>query len=153
MPDVPQGMDTMKVRKALTAMSICAVSTSWLRSVAGLSRTQLAELLRTLDQQMVLLGPFDGSEPAMQVPQQQQPEQQHRSAWKEVRDFLKRPVLLDAWLKTRMMLGPTKVRDRAGFFCSSSLVDQQTSPWVESGDEPQRYFAANRYVPTEPLIR
>lgn len=143
MPDVPQDMDTMKVRKALTAMSVCAVSTSWLRSVAGLSRTQLVELLRTLDRQEVLLGPFDGNEPAMQVPQQHQ--NQRRSAWQEIRAFLTRSVMLEgSWLKTRVMLGPTTARNRAGFFSSSSVVDKVTSPWVEDvGDEPPRRFDAD----------
>ncbi|MBW8831457.1 MAG: hypothetical protein JF606_18965 [Burkholderiales bacterium] len=130
MPDVPLDMDTMKVRKALTAMSICAVSTSWLMSVAGLSRRQLAELLRTLEQQMVLLGPFDCSQPAMQVPPQQK--HQHWSTWKEVRDFLKRQVSLEGWCTSRLMRGTSTMRDRSRFFHSSSFVDQYTSPWVES---------------------
>ena len=153
MPDVPQGLDTMKVRKALTAMSVCAVSTSWLRSVAGLSQTQLIELLRTLDRQKVLLGPFDGNEPAMQVPQQHQ--RQHRSAWKEIRDFLTRSVLSEgSWLKTRMMFGSPTARDRAGFFRSTSVVDKHTSPWVEDlGGEPPRRFAADLYIPNKPLRR
>ena len=126
MPDVPLGMDTMKVRKALTAMSICAVSTNWLMSVAGLSRTQLTELLGTLEQQMVLLGPFDCSQPAMQVPRQQK--HQHWSAWKEVCDFLKRQT----WCKSRLMRGTSTMRERSRFFSSSSFVDQYSSPWVES---------------------
>lgn len=153
MPDVPQGMDTMKVRKALTAMSVCAVSTSWLRCVAGLSRTQLVELLRTLDRQQVLLGPFDGNEPAMQVPHQNQ--SQRRSAWQGIRAFLTRPVLLEGnWLKTRMVLGPSTVRNQAGFFSASTVVDKVTSPWIEDlGGEPPRRFAADLYVPRKPLGR
>jgi len=63
---LPPSLDRTRFRKALSAMSVHAVSRHWLRREAGLADTEIDSLLALLDGAGVLLGPFaEGSAEAL----------------------------------------------------------------------------------------